>query len=209
MTKENVTAIIPSYNEETRIAAVIKETKPFANKVLVVDDQSTDNTARVAKEAGATVITNSGQAGYIGAIKTGFSRANSEIVVTLDADGEHDPKDIPKLVKPVENGKADVVLGKREEIARPSEKILCSLARLRVNVEDCGTGFRALRKDIAKEMMLPGHCTCGTFVVEAKSLGARITEVPINLRSVDKPRGVAWKHVPQLWHVLRYLIKGR
>ena len=208
MTNEDVTAVIPAYNEENRIATVIEKTKPFADEVLVVDDQSTDNTARVAKEAGATVITNSGQAGYIGAIKTGFSRANSEIVVTLDADREHDPKDIPKLVKPVENGKADVVLGKREEIARPSEKILCSLARLRVNVEDCGTGFRALRKEIAQQMSLEGYCTCGTFVLEAKSLGARITEVPINLRPVDKPRGIAWKHFPQTWHVLKWVLKA-
>ena len=199
--------IIPAYNEQTRITPVIEETKPHADEILVVNDHSTDDTARVAKEAGATVITNSGQSGYIGAIKTGFSRANSEIVVTLDADGEHDPKDIPKLVEPIETDRADVVLGKREEIARPSEKFLCALARLKVNVEDCGTGFRALRREIAKEMNLPGHCTCGTFVLEAKSLGARLTEVPINLRPVDKPRGIAWKHIPQLWHVIKLVLK--
>jgi len=207
MTNENVTAVIPAYNEETRIAAVIEETKPFADEVLVIDDNSTDDTTKVSKDAGATVIMNSFQSGYIGALKTGFSRAINDIIVTLDADGEHDPKDIPNLLEPIKNDTTDLVLGKRERIARPSEKFLCTLANLRVKVEDCGTGFRAIKKEIAQQMNLEGHCTCGTFVLEAKSLGARITEVPINLRSVDKPRGIAWKHLPQTWYVLRLLFQ--
>lgn len=207
MSQKNVTVIIPAFNEKDRITPVIKETKPHVDEIMVVDDNSTDETGKVAKEAGAQVVQNRFQSGYIGALKTGFAEAKSEIIVTMDADGEHDPQDIPNLLKSIESGNADVILGKREEIARPSEKFLCSLARLQVNVEDCGTGFRALRREIAKEMTLPGHCTCGTFVLEAKSLGASISELPINLRSIDKPRDIAWKHVPQLWCVLRLLFR--
>jgi len=198
--------VIPAYNEEGRIGPVVEEAGEYAEEVLVIDDGSDDGTAREAGAAGAKVVPNEFNSGYIGAIKTGFKRASCEVVLTMDADGEHDPADVPSLVSPIESDEADLVLGAREEIARPSEKILCLLTRSRVDVRDCGTGFRALRKDLADRLRLRGHCTCGTFVLEAKALGARIAEVPINLRRVDKPRGVAWKHFYQTWYVLRELI---
>lgn len=205
MSQKDVTVIIPAYNEGSRIGPVIEEAREFADEVLVIDDGSTDNTVGVAREAGAKVISNSFRSGYIGAIKTGFRRAKNEYIVTMDADGEHDPGDIPKLLEPIRIGNADVVLGEREEIARPSEKLLCWLARFQVKVRDCGTGFRAMRREIAEEMELQGECTCGTFVLEADSLGARITEVSVHLRPINKPRGIAWKHFGQFWYVLRAL----
>ena len=113
MPQKNVTVIIPAYNEETRIPEVIEETLPHAEEILVIDDHSTDDTAQVAKEAGATVLTNNKHSGYIEALKTGFAYSGSDIdvIVTMDGDGEHDPNDIPNLLSLIENGSADVVLG--------------------------------------------------------------------------------------------------
>jgi hypothetical protein len=75
----------------------------------------------------------------------------------MDGDGEHDPKDIPKLVSPILKREADVVFGIREAIARPSERLINWLVRWRMRVADTGTGFRAFRKAIARQLAIPGR----------------------------------------------------
>jgi hypothetical protein len=127
----------------------------------------------------------------------------------MDADGEHDPWDIPRLVSPIEQGRADLVLGKREHVVRISERLISRLARIKTHVTDTGTGMRAMRTDLARRLTLPGRCICGTSVLEAHRLGARIREVPIYLREVDKPRKVAWGHGIQLLYVLWWMAGGQ
>jgi len=202
-----VTVVIPAYEEAARIGPVVRELAGEYS-VLVVDDGSTDGTGSVAREAGATVVRQPENRGYIAALKRGFREATSEIVVTLDADGEHRPTDVARLVAPIEEDRLDLVLGARATIPRPSERLLSALARLRVDVRDSGTGFRALRRRLAVDLDLDTACTCGTLVLEAAARGARIGEVPIETRSVQKPRGIAWQHGRQFCHVLRYLLAG-
>ncbi len=174
----------------------------------MIDDGSTDETREEAKRAGAKVISNQDKKGYIGAIKTGSREARGQIIVTLDGDGEHDPGEIPKLIEPILRGEADLVLGLREEIARPSEQFLNWLTNFRVKVTDSGTGFRALKRELALQLELKGRCTCGVFVLEAAALGARIAEVPISTNPIDKERKPAWYHLRQLFYVLRWLLKN-
>ena len=203
-----LSVIIPAYNEAARIAPVVHAALPYADEVLVVDDGSTDRTAQVAEAAGARVIYQP-NGGYIAAIKHGFREAEGEVVATMDADGEHRPEDIPRLAAPILSGEADLVLGGRSHIARISERFLNRLTRLRVKgVSDTGTGLRAMRRDLALQLRLEGRCICGVSVLEAAALGARITEVPIQLTGIEKSRRVAWYHGPQLFHVLRWLAKG-
>jgi len=201
-----VTAIVPAYNQAARIGRVVEETLPHVDEVLVVDDGSTDETRNVAVDAGARVIANPFETGTIGGLKTGFQAAQGGIVVTLDADGEHDPADIPKLIEPIVNGEADLVLGQRASIARPSERFINWLTNRRVCVRDSGTGYRALRQDLARSLELRGRCTCGTFVLEAVHRGARLTDVPITLRSTEKPRQIAWPPLAQIKYVLDWLL---
>jgi glycosyltransferase involved in cell wall biosynthesis len=201
-----ISLVIPAYNEAGAIAAVVRGALPYADEVLVVDDGSTDDTAAAAQAAGARVIRQA-NAGYISAIKHGFREAQGDIVVTMDADGEHRAQDIPRLVAPILEGEADLVLGTRPHVARPSERFLNWLTSLRVDVSDSGTGFRALRRGLALKLELDGRCICGISVLEPVALGARIAEVPIELATVDKPRRIAWFHVPQVWHVLKWLVK--
>lgn len=199
-----ISVIIPAYNESARIGQVLREVKPFADEVLVIDDGSQDKTAEIALACGARVIRQE-NSGYIKSIKHGFKQASGDIVVTLDADGEHNPADIPRLIQPLLEDRADVVLGKRDQIARPSERVLSLLTGLRIPVHDTGTGFRALTKQLAQRLSIPGKCICGTSVLEYYRLGARVAEVPISLRIADKPRKIAWEHLTQFWIVLKLL----
>lgn len=200
-----LTVIIPAYNESSRIASVVAEARVWADEVVVVDDGSTDGTAEVAEGAGARVI-RQGHSGYIAAIKRGFREAKGDIVVTMDADGEHRAGDIPRLVAPIADDTADLVLGRRPFVPRPSERFLNWLTRLRVRVRDSGTGFRAIRRELALKLDLTGHCTCGTFVLEAAWRGGRVAEVPVVVPRIEKPRRPAWYHLGQLWYVLRWLL---
>jgi glycosyltransferase involved in cell wall biosynthesis len=203
-----VSVVIPAYNEAARIGPVVRAALPHADEVLVVDDGSEDDTGQVAAQAGARVLRQT-NAGYIAAIKRGFREAQGDVVVTMDADGEHRAEDIPRLVAPILNGEADLVLGARPHIARPSERFLNWLAGLRVRgVHDTGTGSRALRRELAVRLELEGRCICGVSVLEPVALGARVTEVPIELRSVAKPRRIAWFHLSQVYYVLRRLMIG-
>lgn len=110
--------MIPAYNEEKIIVHVINRTKEYVDEVLVVDDRSSDKTAEVAEKAGATVLSNKKSTGYIESIKRRFRDVNGDVIITIDADGEHNPEEIPDLLIPILNSEADVVLGKREKIAR-------------------------------------------------------------------------------------------
>jgi glycosyltransferase involved in cell wall biosynthesis len=196
--------VIPAYNEEDQIGSIVSKAKPFADELIVVDDGSVDETASIAEQHGARVVRQA-NSGHKAALKKGFREAGGDICLTMDADGEHDALDIQRLVWPIEHGQADMVLGKREHVARISERLISRLARIKTHVTDTGTGMRAIRTDLARRLTLPGRCICGTSVLEAHRLGARIQEKPIHLREVDKPRKIAWGHAVQLVYVIWWM----
>jgi hypothetical protein len=104
-------------------------------------------------------------------------------------------------------GKAEVTLGVRSEIPHRSERIINALANLSVKCSDVGTGFRAIKADLAKKMKLHGTCLCGTFVLEVHKRGARIVEIPIQVKPrVYGERKVRTRHVRQFFYVLQDLI---
>ena len=195
---------MPAYNEAGPIGSTVA---PLTDRfdTLVVDDGSTDDTGTEARDAGSRVVEQPENRGYVAALKRGFRESTAEVVVTFDADGEHRPTDVDRLVEPILADELDLVLGTRATIPRPSERLLNRLARLRVDVTDSGTGLRALRRDLAVQLELDTACTCGTLVLEAANRGARIGEKRITTREVQKPRGIATVHARQLFHVLRYL----
>ena len=115
---QSIIVIIPAYNEELNIKRVInrvKEVIPSAH-ILVINDASRDNTSQVSRDAGAKVISLPFNLGYGGALQTGFKFAlegEYNCIVQMDADGQHNPEDIPKILEPVQSGNADVVVGSR------------------------------------------------------------------------------------------------
>jgi glycosyltransferase involved in cell wall biosynthesis len=202
------TAVIPAYNEADRIEKMVQCVSKYVGKTLVVDDASTDDTGPRARAAGATVLTQSKNQGYIAAIKRGFRAADTDVVVTIDADGEFPPDRIPPLVRPVCEGQADMVQGHRGTIVRPSEQFLTWLAGWGGPVGDSGTGFRALRTDLAEALVLEGKCICGIFSLEVSGRGGKIQEIPVRLNHIDKPRGIAWYHGEQFFYVVQALFRN-
>lgn len=206
-TRFSVSVIIPAFSEEKTIASVVKGCIPFADEVLVVNDGSTDDTMINARGARARVIELEHNMGVMKAIQCGLKEASGDIIVTLDADGQHDPTEIPRLLQPILEGKADLVMGERPSFPHLSEKILTLLTSLRVPCKDVSTGFRAIKRDIAEQMVLHGVCLCGTFVLEAGRYGARVTCVPISIRERDDPRRIQMRHIHQFFIVLRDVVR--
>jgi dolichol-phosphate mannosyltransferase len=111
-----IIAVIPAFNEGTRVGAVVRAVAPYVDAVLVVDDGSTDNTAEAATNAGARVVRHIENCGAGAATMTGIAAARSQgasVVVTLDADEQHDPRDIPSMLAPVQDDAADIVFANR------------------------------------------------------------------------------------------------
>ncbi len=116
MWSKEVMVLIPAYNEEENIGSVISRVNEYAENVVVVDDSSTDRTPKIAEKKGATVIPHAINIGVGGAVRTGFSHAiekGYDYVILLDADGQHDPDYIPKLLDVAFNKDCDIVIGSR------------------------------------------------------------------------------------------------
>src|SRR2546425_2704687 len=111
-----VVACIPAYNEERSIASVVLRAQRFVDEVIVCDDGSTDLTAEIAESVGATVIYHSKNMGKGATLRSLFDmsiKRGASIVVTIDGDGQHDPEDIPKVIRPLVKGNADISIGGR------------------------------------------------------------------------------------------------
>ena len=202
-----VSAVIPAYNEEKTIEAVVEGALHHVDEVIVVDDGSTDDTERIAEAAGARVLKQA-NAGVLKATERGMREATGDIIVTLDADGQHDPAEIPRLVEPILRGDADLVMGVRPELPYLSERILTWLTSIRAPIGDASTGFRAVRRGIAGEMHLHGACLCGTFVLEAHRRGARVAGVPVSIREREGERRIQTRHFRQFFTVLWDVLRG-
>ena len=194
----NVIALIPAYNEETTIADVLERTRPFVSEMLVVNDGSRDRTAEIARAHGATVVSHLVNRGLGAAIGTGFAAAKkrgADVVITLDADGQHDPIEIPKFVAAIENG-ADFVIGSRMMHRsgmpwyRQVANLLGNLSTLVLFgawVTDSQSGFRAFRKDAMTKIDLKtnGMEVSSELIAEARSHQLKIVEVPIEAIYTD------------------------
>ena len=108
--------LIPAYNEEARVGAVVREVREYCPEVIVIDDGSADRTAQAARDAGATVLEHVHNQGKGAALQTGFDQARAQgcdLVITLDADGQHAPSDIPAFLQAYERTHSPVLVGNR------------------------------------------------------------------------------------------------
>jgi glycosyltransferase involved in cell wall biosynthesis len=113
---KRICAVIPCFNEEATIGSVVLKAKRYVDEVVVIDDGSTDKTAKIAKYAGATVLRHGENKGYGAALKSGFKYAREneiDVLTVLDGDGQHDADQIQTVMKPVSEGKADISVGSR------------------------------------------------------------------------------------------------
>ena len=173
-------AVVPCYNEEATIGSIVLKAKRHVDKVLVVDDGSTDDTAKIAKEAGATVISHKKNEGKSFGIKTGFKYALSnryDYVVTIDGDGQHNPDEIPTVLGNIMNNGYDISIGFRHGASTempPWRKIGKRVLDYATsfgnggNVTDSQCGFRAFNKKAVQS--LTPRLNGGAFNVESEQL---------------------------------------
>ena len=192
----NLAIVIPAFNEGISIGSMVIKTKKYANHVIVVDDGSTDDTAEMARLAGADVIVHTKNGGKGEALKTGFRAAcknGTKVIVTIDADGQHDPSEIPKVVEHILSGKADIVIGSRylngnsiPLYRRVGQKILdhATNANSGTNVTDTQSGFRAFAIHTVPIFGFKqnGFSVESDMLAEAANAGFKIREVNIGVR---------------------------
>ncbi len=193
--KPKIIAVIPAFNEEKYIGTIVLKSKQYVNEVIIVDDGSTDQTANVAKLAGATVIQHTQNKGYGASIQTLLAEAKKRdpnIVVLLDADSQHNPDEIPDLIKPISEG-FDLVIGSREQqktnvprYRRIGQKVISYFSGILSGgkVSDSESGFRVFsRKAIALlELRENGMAISAETIASAVERGLKITERPISIR---------------------------
>ncbi|WP_166168608.1 glycosyltransferase family 2 protein [Acinetobacter sp. SA01] len=187
-----VSVVLPAKNESAAIEQTIKKIKQLniADEIIVINDGSTDATQQVAEQAGAKVISHPYSKGNGAAIKTGARNASGDVIVFMDADGQHDPQDIPRLLEKIEQG-YDLVVGARQKGSQASvgrgiaNTLYNNLATYMTEqkVEDLTSGFRAVRADKFREFLylLPnGFSYPTTSTMAFFRAGYSVTYVPIH-----------------------------
>ena len=191
-----ITIGLPAYNEEKNIASVITKLKKITDSIIVCDDGSSDMTSEISKNLGAVVISHKKNMGYGAALRTIFQKSvelDSDILVTFDADGQHRIEDINKILQPLENNEADVVIGSRfldNESKIPNYrkigiKVITKVtnASLKKKLTDSQSGFRAYNKQ-ALTQISPSEMGMGIsteILIKASNKGLRIAEIPITI----------------------------
>lgn len=222
----DLTVVMPVYNERDTIQEIVKRVLDvgMANELLIVDDGSTDGTREVLKEIdkqpGVRVVLKERNEGKGSAVIRGIKEANGEIILIQDADLEYDPRDYPKLLKPLEENIADVVYGSRflGGPRRPilfwnmvANKILTLITNILYNniLTDMETGYKVFRRRVIEG--IPLHAKRFEFEPEftAKLLKrkVRIYEVPISFNPREYGEGKkikAWDAFEALWALLKY-----
>tara|TARA_B110000014_G_scaffold150290_1_gene104858 strand:+ start:141 stop:1016 length:876 start_codon:yes stop_codon:yes gene_type:complete len=188
---------IPAFNEERNIATIITKLMNITNTVIVCDDGSNDLTSKIAEKLGAVVINHKKNLGYGAAIRSIFLKAkelDGDILVTFDADGQHRIEDIEKVIKPIINQEADLVIGSRfldesekevPQYRKVGIKVITKVtnASIKKQLTDSQSGFRAYSKQVINELN-PSELGMGIsteILIKASSKNFRILEVPIKI----------------------------
>lgn len=188
----NISVVLPAKNESGAIGDTIKKIQALdlVSEILVINDGSIDDTCQVAECVGAKVISHPYSKGNGAAIKTGARNAKGDIIIFMDADGQHDPKDIPRLLAKIEAG-YDLVIGARQKGSQASigrgvaNKLYNNLASYMSDhkVEDLTSGFRAVKADKFREFiyLLPnGFSYPTTSTMAFFRAGYSVSYVPIH-----------------------------
>ena len=194
--KKSIVICIPAYNEEKNIARLIIDAKKYTDKIIVIDDGSTDYTPIISRELGINLIQHEKNLGKGAALRTAFKNAmtySPDVVVTMDGDGQHDPSFIPKLIEPVLSGKSDLVIGSRSDKTKmPTYRKMGLKAinylnkkAIKSKINDAQSGFRAYSKKSINALAQERYQDYSAEFELLNSLiqkGFQISEVPVEIK---------------------------
>ncbi|KKW34078.1 MAG: Glycosyl transferase family 2 [Candidatus Uhrbacteria bacterium GW2011_GWC2_53_7] len=194
-----VIAIIPAYHEASVIAGVVRKTVSFVDEVVVVDDGSEDRTGETARAAGARVYTHVLNRGLGAALSTGMAAAlkrGADVIITLDADGQHDPVEIPNFVRAINEKKVDAVIGSRflgktemPALRRVYNRIgnLLTYLLFGIRTTDSQSGFRAFTRRGAQRLELKTNRmeVSSEFLKEIHDKQISFCEIPCSVKYTD------------------------
>jgi len=225
--KDKISVIISAKDEEGNIADIVKKCREHSGEVIIIDGHSADNTRTIAEKSGARVYLDN-RKGKGDAIRVGISKAKNDILVFIDADGSHDPRDIPRLIKPIIDGAAEHVTGSRmkggsDELHGDLSKFVRMIGsdiitlginyRFGVRLTDSQNGFRAIKKDVATSLDLKENITTieQEMVIKTLRKKHRIVEIPTH--EYSRKSGKSHIDVRRVWFRyvyswLKYLIFG-
>ena len=200
-----IIAGLPMYNEEETIGTIVTKVLDYVDEVVCVDDGSSDSSARIAESCGAIVHRHRVNRGYGGALKSLFAKAremNADALIILDSDGQHEPSDIPKLLKPILDGEAEFVIGSRFVAGGGSEdmpayrrlgiKVITAASNLSsdLEIQDTQSGFRAFSKLAIERLRFDseGMELSLEMLEDAHEKDLTIQEIPSVIRH-DVPKG--------------------
>lgn len=182
-------AIIPCHNEAKHIAAVVEKARQYVDVVWVIDDYSTDDTWIVAGAAGAVVMANAFGHGLGSAVRYGLQCSwfeKAKIIVLLDGDGQHNPDEIPKLIKPIKQGTADIVMGQRVKGNMPTYRgfgikfltLACNIWT-KMQIPDAMTGYWAVSTKSLPKLTENKWGLAVELLIKTRNNGCRMTGIPV------------------------------
>ena len=219
--------VIPCYNEEATIEELVAQVQasPYEKEILIIDDGSQDRTREIlavlAEDPEIRVFLQPKNQGKGSALRRGFTEATGDVVIVQDADLEYDPRDYPKLLQPIEDGKADVVYGSRFQ-GGPGRvlyykhmlgnQFLTFLSNMLtdLNLTDMETCYKAFKREVIQNIRLESNRFGFEPEITAKVSRMRdvvIYEVPIsyNGRTYEEGKKITWKDgAAALWHIFKY-----
>lgn len=225
---QNLTVVIPTLNEGETLSEIIEECRAFSDDILVVDGHSTDRTVKIAHNLGVRVILDH-RKGKGEAIRTAIPHIEREITVFVDADGSHNPRDIPRLIEPILERRADHVsasrlLGGSSELHGGFDECFrlmgssfitaCINKRFNVRLSESQNGFRAIRTEVLRRLGLREDITTieQEMIIKTLRLGYRMAETPSHEQmrkagySKISVKKVAFRYV---WSMVKYLYLER
>ena len=219
---DKICILIPAYNAQETLGSVLRKAEPLKIDIIVVDDGSSDETKRISSEMGVHLLSHPVNLGKGAALRTGFQyilQKDYEVVITLDADGQHNPSEIPFLLRIFQNVKPDILIasraaefGKMTFLRRFWNRLgVKAVARLcHSDITDSQSGFRLIRTSLLKEVNLSTSRfeTELELLIKACKKGFSVLSIPINTQKVDGTSSTHFRPVADTWRVCKVFLRS-